>query len=85
MVRCTTGQVVRFQYRKGNGNVSAAQYKGKIFRVIPTPRGRDIMVQTNTGLIRRFHANQIGGVKVVGIVERMFDYARGVHYNMPIV
>lgn len=85
MVRCTTGQVIKFQYRKGTGKVSAAQYKGKVFRVIPTAHGRDIMLQTNTGLIRRFHANQIGAVKVVGVVERMFDYARGVHYDMPIV
>ncbi len=85
MVLCTTGQVIKFQYRKGTGKVSAAEYKGKIFRVIPTPRGHDVMVEMHNGLIRRFHASNMGRTRVVGMVERIADYVRGTQYNMPIV
>lgn len=90
MLLCNRGQIVKFSYRKQLDNgmslpPSSAQYKGKIFNIIPTPNGRDIMVEMCNGNIRRFHANQICAARNVGIVERVLDWFNNVQYNRPIV
>jgi hypothetical protein len=84
MVRCSVGQVIKFQYRKGY-KISSADYKGKIFRIIPTMSVYDLMIEMHNGLIRRFHARNIGRVRIVGVVERTLDWSRGTQYNMPLV
>lgn len=82
-IRCTRGQVIKFQYRKGYA-VSSALYKGRIIDVIPTPSGRDILMEMHNAHIRRFHVRNIGVARRVGIVERLIDWMYGTSYRLPI-
>lgn len=84
MVRCTRGQVIKFSYRKPDGVVSSAQYKGRIIGVIPTPFGRDVLLEMGNEVIRRFHVCGIGKARRVGIIERVIDWMCGTSYHLPI-
>ena len=84
MIRCTRGQVIKFQYRKQGNAVSSAQYKGRIINVIPTTTGKDVLMEMHNAHIRRFHVRGIGVAKRVGIIERMIDWVSGTSYRLPI-
>lgn len=86
MVRCSLGQVIKFQYRKAGCAVSSAQYKGRVISIIPNHNYAcyDLLMEMSNAHIRRFHVRGIGAAKRVGIIERLIDWACGTSYRLPI-